>query len=96
MSKQPRISNERELPSDVLQFLLDHPDEVQHVRYRMKDMEERMMRPIREEEERKRRAALPLKKCTALPYTNCQNMTPGGYICDDCAAEYREDPDAFK
>lgn len=84
------------LPKEVVQFLLDNPDELQHVRYRMADAEEKRTRPAREAAERERRASLPLKKCTALPYTNCQNMTPGGYICDDCAAEYREDPDAFK
>ena len=91
------MARKPQLPSDVLQFLLDHPDEVQHVRYRMQDMENKMLQPLRDEEERKRRAALPLKKCPGLLGPNsCSNMTPGGYICDDCNAEFSSDPDAYK
>lgn len=84
------------LPREVVEFLAGDPKELERVKSRMKDVEELRQRPIREAAEKERRTKLPLKKCTALPYTNCQNMTPGGYICEDCAAEYREDPDAFK
>jgi hypothetical protein len=85
----------KRLPPEVVEFLLAHPDEVQHVRHRMVDMEERRTRPAREEAERKRRAALPLKPCAGGGY-GCGTLTPGGYACDSCAQEQHDDPDAFK
>lgn len=42
-----------------------------------------------------RRAALPLAPCGGGGY-GCGNLTPGGFACEDCKAEYRADPDAFK
>lgn len=86
----------KRLPKEVTKFLLENPDELKRVQFRMKDVERERTRPEREAAEAAQRAALPLKKCSALPYTNCQNMTPGGYLCDACAAEFRDDPDAFK
>jgi hypothetical protein len=85
----------KRLPSDVRQFLLDNPDEVQHVRYRMADAEERRTRPARIEAEKARRAALPLEPCRGNGY-GCGRMTPGGYECDSCVQEFKDDPDAFK
>jgi hypothetical protein len=84
------------LPADVYKFLLEHPEEVQHVRHRMADAEEKRTRPAREAAERERRAKLPLKQCPGLLGGDCTNMTPGGYICDDCNAEFASDPDAYK
>jgi hypothetical protein len=87
----------RGLASDVIDFLLDHPEELKHVMHRMQDVEERRTRPMREHAEQERRAALPLKPCTGLLGRNeCGNETPGGFMCDDCNAEFSSDPAAYK
>jgi hypothetical protein len=86
----------KRLPQDVVQFLQDNPDELQHVRYRMQDAEEKRTRPAREAAERERRAKLPLKQCPGLGYGACSNMTHGGFICESCQAEFSSDPDAYK
>jgi hypothetical protein len=96
--KEPRfkVARSRELPHDIVVFLLDNPYEVQHVRYRMADAEERRTRPAREQAERDRRAKLPLKRCPGLLNGDCSTLTPGGYLCGDCNGEFSSDPDAYK
>jgi len=83
------------LPKEVVQFLLDNPHELEHVKSRMIDAEERRTRPARIAAEKERRAKLPLAPCNGLGY-KCSNLTPGGYTCESCLQEYRDDPDAFK
>jgi hypothetical protein len=39
----------------------------------------------------KARASLPKSKC---PY--CPTLTPGGFACESCKQDYRDDPDSFK
>ncbi len=87
----------KRLPSDVATFLRENPKELQTVRFRMQDLENERTRPRREQAERDRRAALPLSKCPGLlGPSSCDNMTPGGFVCDDCNAEFSSDPDAYK
>jgi len=83
------------LPADVRDFLLNHPEELQHVRYRMQDMEEKRTRPAREAAERERRAKLSPAPCTGFGY-GCGTLTPGGFPCESCVQEFKDDPDAFK
>lgn len=83
------------LPEDVVKFLLESPEELQRVRYRMMDVEEQRTRPARIAAELERRSKLPLEKCRGNGY-GCGNMTPGGYECPSCVQEFRDDPDAFK
>lgn len=84
-----------ELPPEVVQFLLNNPNELQRVLYRMQDVEEQRARPARIAAEIERRKALPLEPCRGNGY-GCGTLTPGGYNCDSCAQELRDDPDAFK
>lgn len=84
----------KRLPADVVAFLQD-PLELQRVRYRMMDVEERRTRPIREAAELKRRSKLPLEPCNGGGY-GCGTLTPGGFACASCAQEQHDDPDAFK
>lgn len=85
----------KRLPHDVVEFLLGDPKELERVQFRMKDVEELKARPARIAAEIARRAALPLEKCRGNGY-GCGRLTPGGYECDSCVAEFRDDPDAFK
>ena len=86
----------KRLPKDVVDFLLGDPKEVERVQSRMKDVEERRTRPMREAAERERIAKLPLKPCPGAGGYGCGRPTPGGYLCEGCIEEYRNDPDAFK
>jgi hypothetical protein len=85
----------KRLPKEVVQFLLDDPKELERVQFRMKDVEEQRTRPARIAAEIERRKALPLKPCPGNGY-GCGRLTPGGYNCDACVQEYRDDPDAYK
>lgn len=80
---------------DVINFLLANPDEVERVRFRMMDLEEARMRPARIAAELERRKALPLGPCPGNGY-GCGRMTPGGYNCESCVQDYKDDPDAYK
>ena len=51
---------------DAVRFILDNPNELQHVLHRMKDAEEKRTRPEREAVEAARRAALPLKHAAGV------------------------------
>ena len=92
----------KSIDRDVIEFLADNPNALQAVRHWMQDLENERTRPQRErpqreQAERDRRAALPSKPCPGLLRKNeCGNETPGGYMCDDCNAEFSSDPDAYK
>lgn len=83
------------LPKDVLNFLLEDARELERVKSRMKDVELERTRSQRDAEEQKRRAKLPLQKCSGYGY-GCGNQTRGDYPCPSCLQEYLHDPDAFK
>lgn len=74
--------------SDVIQFLLRNPDELERVRQAMRRFnapEPPVFTP---------QARMTMVACSMY---GCQNLKPEGHVmCDSCGAEYREDPDAFK
>jgi hypothetical protein len=37
------------------------------------------------------RGSLPKSKCSY-----CSTLTPGGFACESCKQDYRDDPDSFK
>lgn len=79
----------------VIDFLLENPDELERVQFRMKDLEEQRTRPARIAAEIERRKALPMGPCPGNGY-GCGRLTPGGYNCESCVQDYKDDPDAYK
>ena len=81
----------KRLPADVVEFLLDNPDEVKKLQDLMKAIESNAK--WRAEMAEKRRKA-PMVECGTYGCKKLKNAMD--VFCDSCAAEYREDPDAFK
>lgn len=81
----------KRLPSDVLKFLRENPEEVEHIRRKMSAIESN--KKWRAEIEERRRNA-PMVECGAYGCTKLKNAMD--VLCKSCEADYREDPDAFK
>ncbi len=80
-----------ELPSDVIEYLLDNPREVERIQIEIQRKVENARWRAQLVEQRKNAAVVP---CGVYGCTNLKNaMDP---MCENCVAEWKEDPDAFK
>ena len=81
----------KRLPADVAKFLLDNLKELERVVATMKATESNAKWRAELAEKRKNAKMVP---CGTYGCTQPKNEMD--VFCDSCAAEYREDPDAFK
>lgn len=81
----------RELPEDVVAFLLDNPSELELLVGKMRAIESNKKWHAEIAEKRKN---APMVPCDTYGCTNPRNeMDP---MCSSCYADYRTDPDAYK
>ena len=81
----------KRLPKEVVQYLLDNPPEVERIQ---KTIEAIAANAKWRAEIAEKYKNAPMVPCGTYGCTTLKNAM--AVFCDDCAAEYREDPDAFK
>jgi hypothetical protein len=79
------------LPKEVVQFLLDNPDEVKKIQDLLKFRVEEVKRKQEYAEKRKNAKMVP---CGTYGCTELKNEMD--VFCPSCYQDYLEDPDAYK